>query len=570
VIKLPRTVVSQNYIALFGLKKQVYAGYPASFTIRVEYTENLDDKKCSNTLELNIRHTETGDLIPLSVHFDDTNGDYVVQFHAPNNGTVEVTVDLRVKKLIPPLVTEEVKKTEEPRQPVKANSFISGAMKARMAAKALKKKQAQELKLTEVEVVPAAPEEPSSPVSLTRSELPAPGSPTSGSPTRGRRDKSSPRLATAPWKMEFPSEDADFADDGNNKFQVSVFHLFGGVQPIEVLQGVVDTVGPEGGTIKLVDGELTIPEGALDKEVEISCHFKPCCASTYKRGFNSVTVRSGTLTLMPNDITFAKKCALTMQYRDNSRYPKPSIGRLCLLWWHDESSQWQELGGGKFSKGTAVVQIGTLGMYAVATAAIMDASLMPVVVNYANKAELLSQARLSYSNLLPHQNLPPGIGGHMLLVQFSMLKDKRRDDKHIYPPASLGFYMDGCRKDGVHWHAVNKKIDILALQLNGADKELHFKVVNKTSQPLQFIFEKGIILEQTQSWGHQHVIVAKDQECKLRGLQEATYKLAYFDMTDMLVPPTKTDDMAITPFTIDKAFLANEKKVYAYIASKLM
>ena len=56
----------------------------------------------------------------------------------------------------------------------------------------------------------------------------------------------------------------------------------------------------------------------------------------------------------------------------------------------------------------------------------------------------------------------------------------------------------------------------------------------------------------------------------MRGLQEATYKLAYFDMTDMLVPPTKTDDMAITPFTIDKAFLANEKKVYAYIASKLM
>ena len=94
-----------------------------------------------------------------------------------------------------------------------------------------------------------------------------------------------------------------------------------------------------------------------------------------------------------------------------------------------------------------------------------------------------------------------------------VLQDKRRDDKHIYPPASLGFYMDGCRKDGVHWHAVNKKIDILALQLNGADKELHFKVVNKTSQPLQFIFEKGIILEQTQSWGHQHVIVAKDQVC---------------------------------------------------------
>lgn len=557
IIQLPRTVVSQNYIALFGLKKQVYAGYPTSFTIRVEYVETVENPKSSNFLELNVKHVETGEFIPVTVQFDDACGDYVVQYHAPDHGTVAMSVDLRYKKFIPPPKppSAEQKLPEIVDTPVNSRSFISRAMRVRMEKEEAKKKKEEEEAQAKRLANPDSVSPPTSP---------------KGSSVRVKR-KNSPKAPSSPSS---PSRRMNFdvvtvPDGPDDKFEITKHSLFGGLQTIEVLSGVMKLVGPEGAVVKFFDVEIIVPEGTFEQETELSIHTKPCCSAIYKRGFNSVTLRSSTLTLTPFKQKFSQPVSIRMTYKDNSRYPRPSIGRLCFLWWRDEASSWQEIEGGKFCKGVATIEVETTGSYSVASASITDASLMPVVVSYGNKQDLLAQSRLFYSNLLPQRDNPPGIGGHMLLVQFSMLKDKKREDKHVYPPVSLGFFMDGCKKDSVHWHALKKTIDILQLSLDAADKVVYFRVVNKTSQNLTFLFEKGTILEQSVLFGHQHVIVAKDVECKLRGLQECLFKLTYFDMTDLLVPPTKADDMNITPFTIDKTCLASQNKVYAYMNSKI-
>jgi len=573
IIKLPRNVISSHYVALFGLKKQVYAGYPTSFTIRVEYTENVDDIKSSNCLELNITHVETEELIPLSFELDETTGDYIVSYHAPPHGSVNIKVELNQKKFIlPPQPTPEEDKLPEIKEAAAPRGFVSKAIRDRME-KERKEKEKEDKEKEEKEKVEKE---------LT-DRSPKAGVPQGlGSPNYKKKAATGPVSPSSnALKKMFTFAAASYAteDDPEDQFEHIISLLFGGPQIVEVLSGVMKSIGPEGGNIKLGDIDLDIPEGALDREVEISAHTKPCTSSIYKRGFNSVTMLSCTVTFTPYKVKFLKPCTLKMAYKSNSRWPKPSIGRLTILNWLSESTTWQEVEGGKFqnssTSATATIKIDITGVYGVASASITDASLMPVIVSFGNKQELLAQSKFFYSNLLPgHDKFPLGIGGHMLLVQFSMLRDKPRDkedqrDRHLYPPVSLGFFMEGQKKDTVHHHAMHNTIDILSLTLDAADKVVYFKCVNKTSQNMSFLFEKGTILEQRTLFGHSHVIVAKDLQCSLRGLQEVLFKLNYFEMTDQLTMPAKSDDLNITPFTIDKAFLGNEKKVLGYIRSKI-
>eukprot|EP01006_Ploeotia_vitrea_P029827 TRINITY_DN62288_c0_g1_i1.p1 TRINITY_DN62288_c0_g1~~TRINITY_DN62288_c0_g1_i1.p1 ORF type:complete len:568 (+),score=34.97 TRINITY_DN62288_c0_g1_i1:68-1771(+) len=549
---LPRTVLGDSqYLLLFGLSKKVFSAYPCQFALRLQHADtevvpedtttqlvvgiqqiseaksivpppeqNKGGKEAANNSTTSTS-TPSSKSLDFNVSTEADTGDIVIDYSPTKPGVLQVTLDWVSVKVLPAPEEEVVADTQAIQEEVRGMLRETGKSK----------KDAKDVPFTTrygTEIV---------------------------------------KQITVVNETGEEGKEKEIED----RYEVCVKPLFGGSQHVEVVEGVRQSITSSGGKLTLDGVTINIPEGALSDTTEISAHKKISNSTTWKRGFATMSLKSPIVMLQPHSLQFAKPVTLTMSYVNNNRYPRPSLGRLTFLYWLDESASWDELPGGKFSSGTATMSINSFSCYAVGSKSMTDASLMPVNVVGTNKdkAEILNQSKTLYENILPPRCEVKFVGGHQLLCQFSLLKDKKKEDKHLYPPSSLGFQLTSHRMDTLYYYAMQGKVDILSCVSHSQDKAVYVRLKNKTSQYLAFMIHKGTVFEQQEWIGHQNVIVNKDVELEMRGLQETLWKVFVWEATDVWAP-AKNDDMNITPFSLDKPEgIKTQNKLIQYLQSKL-
>eukprot|EP01012_Entosiphon_sulcatum_P040111 TRINITY_DN53757_c0_g1_i1.p2 TRINITY_DN53757_c0_g1~~TRINITY_DN53757_c0_g1_i1.p2 ORF type:complete len:591 (+),score=74.13 TRINITY_DN53757_c0_g1_i1:73-1845(+) len=538
VIPLPKPILAGDDsplpITVFGLQKKIFAGYQTSFSMRFQASPQ-DMSGVTHQLEVTITITETDSPVPqpvaVSYTLDAETGDYCIEYTPPAPGVVQILMELHTIKEI--IITDH---REEVVAPVVTapRGRVFGALRHRQQS------------LTQQTANPQPPTLP-----------PIPQKPQTA--RTGSQPQNSPRHALLALLPDVPKPSPPTGptpappQSSHVRRERSVTTILGGAQTVQVLDGVYETVGPEGGTVTIDGVALVIPPDALSQTIDMSLSKQPRTAYTWKRGFTTMTLKSCVAVLNPPGIVFAKPVTVQLAYANNNRYPRPAIGKLAFLLWQDEASAWQEIPGGTFSNGKAEIEATSFACIAVGSKTTTDASLLPVVIVFNTKPELLAQAKIFYQQLLPYPSLPKGLGGHLLLAQLSYLRDKKKDDKHLYPPASLGLYMEAHRPDSLFGLALNRKIDIISITGQSTEKSLFIRIRNRLSQPIRLSFLRGMVFEQVewQNNPHQHLVISRDSGIDVKGLQDLTVNIGALDLSDAL-QAAKGEEMNVTPFVIEK------------------
>lgn len=117
------------------------------------------------------------------------------------------------------------------------------------------------------------------------------------------------------------------------------------------------SIGKAGGTVSANDASVEIPAGALSAAIEIGVAGSDVDVAPP----DGYTLAGPAIAFTPHGTTFTKPVTLTLPYTSSSKL-------LTVLRLDDEQdTSWEEVAGGKFSGGSATLDVSGFSIYAVAT-----------------------------------------------------------------------------------------------------------------------------------------------------------------------------------------------------------